>query len=87
MKTRTFCVAFFAFALVIAIPSKVWSLPSKANTIVVICSDHGDHLSEKLYWAKRILWEKGTHALLMFRVPEVTKQQQVKVITNKIIKR
>ncbi len=45
----------------------------KDNTIVVFLTDHGLHLGEKLHWQKTTLWEEGTHTLLMFRAPGVTK--------------
>ncbi len=41
------------------------------NTIVVLWSDHGWHLGEKLHWRKHALWRLATHSLLMFRVPGV----------------
>lgn len=47
--------------------------PYKDNTIVVFLTDHGFHLGEKLHWQKTTLWEEGTHTLLMFRAPGVTK--------------
>lgn len=47
--------------------------PYKDNTIVVFLTDHGLHLGEKLHWQKTTLWEEGTHALMMFRAPGVTK--------------
>jgi arylsulfatase A-like enzyme len=47
--------------------------PYKANTIVVFLTDHGLHLGEKHHWQKTTLWEEGTHSLLMFRAPGVTK--------------
>ncbi len=46
--------------------------PYKDNTIVVLWSDHGFHLGEKMHWQKGTLWEEATHCLLMFRVPGVT---------------
>ena len=42
------------------------------NTIVVLWSDHGYHLGEKLHWRKSTLWEEATRSLLMFQVPGVT---------------
>jgi arylsulfatase A-like enzyme len=51
--------------------------PYKDNTIVVLMSDHGFHLGEKLHWQKGTLWEEATNCLLMFRVPGLTKPQQV----------
>lgn len=51
--------------------------PHKDNTIVVLLSDHGLHLGEKNHLQKGTLWEEATHCLLMFRVPGVTKPNQV----------
>jgi choline-sulfatase len=51
--------------------------PYKDNTIVVLLSDHGFHLGEKDHLQKGTLWEEATHSLLMFRVPGVTKPNQV----------
>jgi len=46
------------------------------NTVVVLWSDHGWHLGEKLHWQKHALWEEATHAPLMFVAPGVTKPGQ-----------
>ncbi len=43
------------------------------NTIVVLWSDHGWHLGEKLHWRKFALWEEATHNVMMFVAPGVTK--------------
>jgi choline-sulfatase len=51
--------------------------PYKNNTIIVLISDHGFHLGEKQHWAKGTLWEEATNCLLMFRVPGLTKPDQV----------
>jgi arylsulfatase A-like enzyme len=51
--------------------------PYRDNTLVVLWSDHGFHLGEKSHWAKGTLWEEGTHALLMFKVPGMTKPKRV----------
>ena len=51
--------------------------PYKDNTIVVFLTDNGFHLGEKHHWQKTTLWEEGTHVLLMFRVPGVTKSGSV----------
>jgi arylsulfatase A-like enzyme len=40
--------------------------PYRDNTIVVLWSDHGFHLGEKMHWEKRSLWERSTHVPLMF---------------------
>jgi arylsulfatase A-like enzyme len=46
------------------------------NTIVILWSDHGWHLGEKLHWRKFSLWEEATHNVLMAIVPGVTKPNQ-----------
>lgn len=46
--------------------------PHRENTIVVMISDHGFHLGEKLNWQKNTLWEEATHNLLTIRVPGMT---------------
>jgi arylsulfatase A-like enzyme len=46
--------------------------PNTANTIVVLWSDHGWHLGEKLHWRKFSLWEEATHNVLMVVAPGVT---------------
>ena len=43
------------------------------NTVIVLWSDHGWHLGEKLHWKKFALWEEATHNLLMFVVPGMTR--------------
>jgi len=43
------------------------------NTVVVLWSDHGWHLGEKLHWRKFSLWEEATHNVLMMVAPGVTK--------------
>ena len=42
------------------------------NTVIVLWSDHGWHLGEKLHWRKFSLWEEATHNVLMAVVPGVT---------------
>ncbi|MBN1481117.1 iduronate-2-sulfatase [candidate division KSB1 bacterium] len=42
------------------------------NTIIVLWSDHGWHLGEKLHWRKFALWEEATHNVLMFVAPGFT---------------
>ncbi len=41
------------------------------NTIVVLWSDHGFHLGEKLRWAKRSLWEESTLSPIIFAGPGI----------------
>jgi choline-sulfatase len=43
------------------------------NTIVVLWSDHGYHLGEKLITGKNTLWERSTHVPLIFAGPGVTR--------------
>jgi len=43
------------------------------DTVIVLWSDHGWHLGEKLHWRKFSLWEEATHNVLMFIAPGVTK--------------
>jgi arylsulfatase A-like enzyme len=45
----------------------------KDNTTIVLWSDHGWHLGEKLHWRKFALWEEATHNVMMMTVPGVTK--------------
>lgn len=47
------------------------------NTIVVMWSDHGFHLGEKLHWRKFTLWEEATRVPLVFAVPGVVAPNQV----------
>jgi arylsulfatase A-like enzyme len=47
--------------------------PHKDNTTIVLWSDHGWHLGEKLHWRKFSLWEEATHNVLMMTAPGVTK--------------
>ncbi|QDV58943.1 sulfatase [Rosistilla oblonga] len=43
------------------------------NTIVVLWSDHGQHLGEKKHWRKQALWEEATRVPLAFKIPSVSK--------------
>lgn len=44
------------------------------NTIVVIWSDHGWQLGEKMHWRKFALWENVTRTVLMMKVPKGIEQ-------------
>ncbi len=46
------------------------------NTIIILWSDHGWHLGEKLHWRKFALWEEATHNVLMAVVPGLTRANQ-----------
>jgi len=39
------------------------------NTVVVLWSDHGFHLGEKLHWRKMALWEQATRVPFLIRAP------------------
>jgi len=47
--------------------------PMANDTQVVLWSDHGWHLGEKLHWRKFSLWEESTRNVMMWKVPGVTK--------------
>lgn len=40
------------------------------NTIIVLWSDHGQHLGEKRHFRKQALWEEATKVPLFFKVPD-----------------
>jgi arylsulfatase A-like enzyme len=47
--------------------------PNSGNTVIVLWSDHGWHLGEKLHWRKFALWEEATHNVLMIAAPGMTR--------------
>ena len=55
--------------------------PHKDQTIVVITSDHGWHLGEKLRWKKFTLWEESTRVPMMIYDPTT----EVKGICDKAV--
>ena len=50
--------------------------PYRDNTLVVLWSDHGWHLGEKLHWRKFALWEEATRNGMMFAGPGVKAGQR-----------
>ncbi len=46
--------------------------PYADNTIIVMWSDHGWHLGEKLHWRKFALWEEATRVPMVIVAPGVT---------------
>ena len=46
--------------------------PHRDNTVIVLWSDHGWHLGEKLHWRKFALWEEATHNVMMIVAPGTT---------------
>ncbi|MCA9427031.1 MAG: sulfatase, partial [Candidatus Omnitrophica bacterium] len=56
----------FADACVGRVLDALDASPHRDNTMIVLWSDHGWHLGEKLHWRKRTLWEEGTRNLLLF---------------------
>lgn len=43
--------------------------PNANNTIIVLWSDHGQHLGEKRHFRKQALWEESTRVPLFFQLP------------------
>lgn len=46
------------------------------NTIIVLWSDHGWHLGEKMQWRKLTLWQEATHIPLIFSGPGIKAGQR-----------
>ena len=47
------------------------------NTLIVLWSDHGQHLGEKRKWRKQSLWEEATRVPLFFKAPGMTRGGEV----------
>ena len=62
----------FADACVGRVIDALDSSPYADNTMIVLWSDHGWHLGEKLHWRKFALWEEATHNVLMMVLPGIT---------------
>ena len=52
------------------------------NTIVVLWSDHGQHLGEKKHWRKQALWEESTKVPLLFKTPG---QKTIGLKSNRVV--
>ena len=63
----------FSDAMVGRVLDALESGPNANNTMVVLWSDHGWHLGEKLHWRKFTLWDRATRNILMVKAPGVTK--------------
>ncbi|GAA3619317.1 sulfatase [Flavivirga jejuensis] len=50
--------------------------PHAKNTIIVLWSDHGQHLGEKRHFRKQALWEEATKVPLFFKIPNNEKNGQ-----------
>lgn len=51
--------------------------PYADNTIVVVWSDHGQHLGEKNSWRKMTLWEPSTNVPLIFKLPSAVSKGKI----------
>ena len=60
------CVSF-ADACIGRIVDGLERSPHADNTVVVLWSDHGLHLGEKLRWGKSTTWEQSTRSLMIWR--------------------
>ena len=47
------------------------------NTIIVLWSDHGQHLGEKKHWRKQTLWEEATRVPLFISYPKMKRRNEV----------
>ncbi|MBK9167557.1 MAG: sulfatase [Bryobacterales bacterium] len=64
------CISF-ADAMVGRIVEALDASPYADNTVIVLWSDHGWHLGEKVHWHKSTLWQRATHVPLIFAGPGV----------------
>jgi arylsulfatase A-like enzyme len=63
----------FADACVGRVVDALEAGPYRQNTAIILWSDHGWHLGEKLHWRKFALWEEATRNVLMIVAPGITK--------------
>ncbi|PQV51172.1 arylsulfatase A-like enzyme [Jejuia pallidilutea] len=52
------------------------------NTIIVLWSDHGQHLGEKKHFRKQALWQEATKVPLFFRVPNNKNKYKSKQVVS-----
>lgn len=50
---------------------------AKDDTLIVLWSDHGFHMGEKMHWAKRTLWEESTRVPMMIAGPNLLRDNTV----------
>ena len=62
----------FADAAIGRLMRKLETSPNAGDFSIVLWSDHGWHLGEKLHWRKFALWEESTRNVLMISAPGVT---------------
>lgn len=72
VRTYLACIAY-ADAQLGHVLDALEASPARDNTIVVLWSDHGWHLGEKLHWRKGTLWEESTRVPLVIVAPGLTK--------------
>lgn len=66
------CISF-ADACVGRVMDALDAGPQAQTTTVVLWSDHGWHLGQKLHWRKFALWEEATHNVFMMVSPGLTR--------------
>ncbi len=63
----------FADAMLGRLLRQLETSPYASDMSIVLWSDHGWHLGEKLHWRKFTLWERSTRNVLMMNAPGVTR--------------
>ncbi len=71
------CVAFVDYYVGKVLDALAAS-PYADNTYIMLWSDHGFHLGEKLRWGKRSLWEESARSPLIIAGPDVVKGARCK---------
>jgi arylsulfatase A-like enzyme len=67
----------FADAMIGRVLDALYSSSYADNTIVVLWSDNGWHLGEKLHWTKETLWEEATRVPLIISAPGIADSGEV----------